>query len=31
VYDSLAWLTVDTDGRDPEAIAAEIAAVAADQ
>jgi shikimate kinase len=31
VYDSLAWLTVDTDGRDPEAIAAEIAAVATGQ
>jgi shikimate kinase len=27
VYDSLAWLTVGTDGRDPEDIAAEIAAV----
>ena len=27
VYDSLAWLTVDTDGRDPEDVAAEIAAV----
>jgi shikimate kinase len=27
VYDSLAWLTVGTDGRDPEQIAAEIAAV----
>jgi shikimate kinase len=27
VYDSLAWLTVGTDGRDPEEIAAEIAAV----
>jgi len=26
VYDSLAWLTVDTDGRDPEDVAAEIAA-----
>ncbi|MGH3305835.1 MAG: shikimate kinase, partial [Streptosporangiaceae bacterium] len=27
VYDTLAWLTVGTDGRDPEDIAAEIAAV----
>jgi shikimate kinase len=27
VYDSLAWLTVGTDGRDPADIAAEIAAV----
>jgi shikimate kinase len=27
VYDSLAWLTVGTDGRDPEDIATEIAAV----
>ncbi len=27
VYDSLAWLTVGTDGRHPEEIAAEIAAV----
>jgi shikimate kinase len=27
VYDGLAWLTVGTDGRDPEDIAAEIAAV----
>jgi shikimate kinase len=27
VYDSLAWLTVGTDGRDPEDIAAEIAVV----
>jgi hypothetical protein len=27
VYDSLAWLTVGTDGREPEDIAAEIAAV----
>jgi shikimate kinase len=26
VYDSLAWLTVGTDGRDPEEVAAEIAA-----
>lgn len=26
VYDSLAWLTVGTDGRDPEEIVAEIAA-----
>lgn len=26
IYDSLAWLTVGTDGRDPEQIAAEIAA-----
>jgi shikimate kinase len=25
VYDSLAWLTVDTNGRDPQEIAAEIA------
>jgi shikimate kinase len=31
VYDSLAWLTVGTDGRDPEAIAAEIAAVVTGQ
>jgi shikimate kinase len=29
VYGRLAWLTVGTDGRDPEAIAAEIAAVVA--
>ena len=29
VYARLAWLTVGTDGRDPEAIAAEIAAAAA--
>jgi shikimate kinase len=29
VYDSLAWLTVGTDGRDPEHVAAEIAAVVA--
>jgi shikimate kinase len=28
VYDSLAWLTVRTDGREPDEIAAEIAAVA---
>lgn len=28
VYGRLAWLTVGTDGRDPEAIAAEIAAAA---
>ena len=27
VYDELAWLTVSTDGRDPDEIAAEIAAV----
>lgn len=26
VYDSLAWLTIGTDGRDPDEIAAEIAA-----
>ncbi len=26
VYDSIAWLTVETDGRDPEEVAAEIAA-----
>jgi shikimate kinase len=31
VYDSLAWLTVGTDGRDPEDIAAEIAAVVTSQ
>jgi shikimate kinase len=31
VYDSLAWLTVGTDGRDPEEIAAEIAAVVTGQ
>ncbi len=31
VYDSLAWLTVGTDGRDPDEIAAEIAAVVASQ
>jgi shikimate kinase len=31
VYDSLAWLTVDTGGRDPEAIAAEIAVAATGQ
>jgi shikimate kinase len=31
LYDSLAWLTVGTDGRDPEEIAAEIAAVVAGQ
>jgi shikimate kinase len=29
VYDRLAWLTVSTNGREPEAIAAEIAAVVA--
>ncbi len=31
VYDSLAWLTVGTDGRDPEEIAAEIAATVTGQ
>jgi shikimate kinase len=31
VYGSLAWVTVGTDGRDPEDIAAEIAAVVTDQ
>jgi shikimate kinase len=31
VYGSLAWLTVGTDGRDPEDIAAEIAAVVTGQ
>lgn len=31
VYDSLAWLTVGTDGRDPEEVAAEIAAAVAAQ
>jgi shikimate kinase len=29
VYDGLAWLTVDTDGRDPEEVAAQIAAAVA--
>jgi len=29
VYDSLAWLTVGTDGREPEEVAAEIAAAVA--
>jgi len=31
VYDSLAWLTVGTDGREPDEIAAEIAAVVTGQ
>lgn len=31
VYDSLAWLTVGTDGRDPDDIAAEIAALVTSQ
>jgi shikimate kinase len=31
VYDGLAWLTVGTDGRDPEEVAAEIAAAVAAQ
>jgi shikimate kinase len=30
VYDGLAWLTVTTDGREPDDIAAEIAAAASD-
>jgi shikimate kinase len=31
VYDGLAWLTVGTDGRDPEEVAAEIAAAVTPQ
>jgi shikimate kinase len=31
VYDSLAWLTIGTDGRDPQDIAAEIAAAVTSQ